>query len=104
MKIKQTLLIFIAFCALSWMWPDEAYADVWAKEEIPLVQLTVEGTVVEQEGDPLIGVNIQGKGSTKGTATDFDGRFTSEDVEEDAVLVLTDVGYQTIKVRVVASS
>src|SRR5690625_747889 len=85
MKIKQTLLIFLAFCALSWMWPDKAYADVWEMEEVPLPQLTVEGTVIDHDGEPLIGVNIQVKGSTKGTATDFDGRFALEDVEQDAV-------------------
>lgn len=104
MKIKQTLLIFLAFCALSWMWPDQAYADVWDMEEVPLAQLTVEGTVVDHEGEPLIGVNIQVKGSTKGTATDFDGRFTLEDVEEDAVLVVSYVGYQTIEVPVEGQS
>jgi len=100
MKIKQTLLIFLAFCALSWMWPDKAYADVWEMEEVPLPQLTVEGTVIDHDGEPLIGVNIQVKGSTKGTATDFDGRFTLEDVDEDAVLVVSYVGYQTIEVPV----
>ena len=36
--------------------------------------IEVSGTVTDNEGNPLIGVNIQIKGTQLGTATDFDGR------------------------------
>src|SRR5690606_33724766 len=52
------------------------------------VVLNVSGTVIDVQGVPLIGVNVQVKGTGKGTATDFDGKFTIEDVGEQAVLVL----------------
>ncbi len=39
------------------------------------VALSVKGLVVDQDGEPLIGVNIQVKGTNKGTATDFEGRL-----------------------------
>src|SRR5690606_27383868 len=47
-----------------------------------------------------IGVNIQVKGTSQGTATDMDGRFELQNVEEDAVLVLSYIGYQLQEVDV----
>src|SRR5690625_6028541 len=47
-----------------------------------------------------IGVNVLVKGTSTGTSTDFDGRFELDDVEEDAVLVLSYVGYENLEVLV----
>lgn len=58
------------------------------------------GNVTDEDGQPLIGVNIQVKGSSKGTATDLDGNFSLEDIDENAVLVISYVGYQTQEVEV----
>src|SRR5690625_4046858 len=85
MEIKKTILIFLASCALFLIGPGNAIAEARGLDEAPLPQITVEGTVVDHDGEPLIGVNIQVKGTNKGTATDFDGRFALEDVEQDAV-------------------
>src|SRR5680860_853107 len=41
---------------------------------------TVTGQVTDDTGEPLIGVNIQVKGTNKGTSTDFEGHFTLEDI------------------------
>ena len=60
----------------------------------------VSGTITDESGEPLIGVNIQVKGSNQGTATDFDGHFTLEDVEEDAILLVSYIGYQSQEVPV----
>lgn len=64
----------------------------------------VSGTVTDQDGEPLIGVNIQVKGSSKGTATDFDGRFSLEDIDENSVLVISYIGYQTQEIPVAGKS
>src|SRR5690625_196969 len=64
----------------------------------------ITGRVVDSEGEPLIGVNIQVKGSNKGTATDFDGHFTLEDIDENAVLVISYIGYQTQEMTVAGKS
>src|SRR5690606_2813633 len=64
----------------------------------------VSGTVTDESGEPLIGVNIQVKGTNKGTSTDFDGKFALEDIAENAVLVLTYVGYQSQEVQVAGKS
>jgi len=58
----------------------------------------ISGVVTDQNGDPLIGVNVVIKGTNRGTATDFDGRFSLDDVNENAVLVFSYVGYQTQEV------
>ena len=39
-------------------------------------KITVQGSVVDAKGEPLIGVSILEKGTTNGTITDFDGNFT----------------------------
>ena len=37
---------------------------------------TVKGTVLDENGEPLIGVSIVVKGTSTGTITDFDGKFS----------------------------
>ncbi|HLU92478.1 MAG TPA: SusC/RagA family TonB-linked outer membrane protein, partial [Membranihabitans sp.] len=65
-----------------------------------LLPITVNGTVMDESDLPLIGVNVQIKGSNEGTATDMDGRYTLEDVDENAVLIFSYVGYQTQEIPV----
>lgn len=63
-------------------------------------QKKVSGTVTDaQTGEPLPGVNIQIKGTNKGTTTDFDGKFTITVSPED-VLVFSYIGYQPKEVKV----
>lgn len=57
--------------------------------------ISVNGTVTDTGGDPLIGVTVQVQGSTIGTVTDMDGRFTLQNVSRDAVLVISYVGMKT---------
>nr|WP_236971934.1 TonB-dependent receptor [Membranihabitans marinus] len=61
---------------------------------------TITGQVVDVEGNALIGVNVLVKGSTNGTATDFEGKFTLENVAENAVLLITYIGYKSQEVLV----
>lgn len=60
---------------------------------------TVTGTVIDENGDPMIGVSVLQEGSSTGVATDFDGRF-SLSVPTGATLHFSYIGYkpQTIKV------
>lgn len=44
------------------------------------------GSVVDVNGEPLIGVNVLEKGTTNGTITDFDGKFTLNLSSPNAVL------------------
>lgn len=57
----------------------------------------VTGTITDAvSGESLIGVNIMIEGSATGTTTDLDGKY-SLNVPENAVLVVSYIGYETIK-------
>jgi len=61
-------------------------------------QQTVTGTVSDETG-PVPGVNVLERGTSNGTTTDFDGNYSIE-VNDDAVLVFSFIGYQTKEVAV----
>lgn len=59
----------------------------------------ITGTVLDPTGMPVIGANIMIKGTTNGTITDMDGKF-SLDVPKGATLVVTYVGYTNQEISV----
>ena len=61
---------------------------------------TVTGTVADQNGETLIGVNVSVKGTTIGGITDIDGRFSISQVPANAVLVFSYIGYTTQEIPV----
>lgn len=69
-------------------------------ESFSLTLAIISGTVSDAEGNPIPGVNILVKGTTNGTSTDSDGKYTMEVLEEDAVLVFSFIGYNTQEVPV----
>src|SRR5690606_28754009 len=71
-------------------------------ESIPgmLLPVDITGTITDEDEMPLIGVNIQVKGSNQGTASDLDGRFSLTGVDENAILVVSYIGYQTQEIAV----
>tara|TARA_R110002096_G_scaffold103510_1_gene227861 strand:- start:22519 stop:25572 length:3054 start_codon:yes stop_codon:yes gene_type:complete len=60
---------------------------------------TVTGTVSDSNG-PIPGVNIIVKNTSKGTVSDFDGNYTIDNVDSNAVLVFSFVGYITKEISV----
>lgn len=60
---------------------------------------TVTGTVTEPNG-PLPGANVLVKGTTNGTTTDFDGKYTLDDVPAGSTLVFSYVGFANQEVPV----
>ncbi len=62
-------------------------------------KISVQGTVVDATGEPLIGASVMAQGTTSGTATDFDGKFVIE-VDPNATLVVSYVGYEPQNVAV----
>lgn len=61
---------------------------------------TVSGTVKDETGAMLPGVNVLVKGTASGTATDANGEFRITVPDESASLVFSFVGYQTTEVAV----
>lgn len=62
-------------------------------------QSQVTGTVTAANGDPLI-ASVQIKGTTQGLSTDAEGRFVLTDVPDNAVLVISSVGYHSQEISV----
>ncbi|MDR0845493.1 MAG: carboxypeptidase-like regulatory domain-containing protein, partial [Tannerella sp.] len=62
-------------------------------------QKKVSGTVVDVQGETIIGASVVVKGTTSGIITDLDGKF-SLDVPDNAVLQVSYVGYVTQEIPV----
>lgn len=81
--------------------PNKAVADTYEKHEVASIQqqkVKANGTVVDQTGEPLIGVSVKVKDAPNGTITNLDGKF-SIDVAKGATLEISYVGYKTVIVK-----
>ncbi len=63
-------------------------------------QREVTGIVNDSDGAPLIGVTILVRGTTTGTLTDIDGKYTITVPGNDAVLQFSFVGYATQEISI----
>lgn len=61
--------------------------------------LNVSGKVTDENGEPLIGVGVVISGTTKGTVTDLDGKYTIT-VTGNEILEFSSMGYLTLKEQV----
>lgn len=61
--------------------------------------ITLKGLVSDESGEPIIGANVLVKGSTNGTITDFDGRFTLN-VPKNSTLEISFIGYETKSIQI----
>lgn len=59
----------------------------------------VNGVVVDATGMPVIGANVMEKGTTNGTITDMDGKFSLE-VDKDATLIFSYIGFADQEIKV----
>lgn len=60
---------------------------------------TVSGTVIDENGDPMIGVSVMQEGTNNGVATDFDGNYRLT-VPAGATLHFSYIGYKPYTVKV----
>ena len=63
----------------------------------------VSGVVVDGTGIPVIGANVVEKGTTNGTITDMDGKFSLE-VPDNATLLISYIGYSPKEIVVKGQS
>ena len=71
-----------------WIAPTAAYAQ----------QSIVKGTIIDEFGEPVPGASVVVAGTTNGTITDFDGKF-SLNVKPGTELRISFVGYETQTVK-----
>lgn len=60
----------------------------------PEKQIAIQGIIYDQKGETIVGANILEEGTTNGTSTDFDGKFTMS-VNSKGNLIVSFIGYQT---------
>lgn len=79
---------------------DYAKSNTYSKEILSISQKEIRGTVVDEKGVPIPGVNVKVKGSTIGTQTDFDGLFTLNVPNDATTLVASYVGMTDVEVAI----
>ena len=68
-------------------------AQVWAQQ-------TITGTIVDQTGEPVMGATVLVKGTTNGSTTDLDGRYSIPNVSPNQVLAVSFIGYASQEIPV----
>ena len=66
---------------------------------VAFAQVRVSGTVYDNNGEALAGAGVTEKGTTNGTMTDLNGKYTLT-VKEGATLVFSFIGFQNQEVQV----
>ena len=83
--MKRYLFLLLSFFALN------LYAQ----------QGNLTGTAIAaSDKEPMIGLTVLVKGTTKGTVTDLDGNYTLTNVPKDATIVFSMIGYKTQEVLI----
>ena len=59
----------------------------------------ITGVVRDQKGEPIIGANVFEKGTTNGTVTDIDGKYSLE-VSMGSLLQISYIGYDSKEIKV----
>jgi TonB-linked SusC/RagA family outer membrane protein len=63
--------------------------------------ITIQGKVTDAgSGEPIIGANVIQEGTSIGTITDFDGMYTLEVDDPEAILLFSYVGYGTKEIKI----
>jgi TonB-dependent starch-binding outer membrane protein SusC len=65
---------------------------------------TVTGTVTDAKGDPVSGISVTLKGTTKGTSTNAQGVYTLIGVADGATLIFTGSGFSAQEVKVIGGA
>lgn len=91
LKFATTFLVWACF-----IFPVQSFA------EIPLAN--VSGTVTGLDNDPLIGASVAVKGTTQGTLTDEQGKFSLNVPDDATTLVVSYLGYETQEVEIAGRS
>lgn len=70
-------------------------------QEVGYSQRIIKGIVTEEEtGEAIIGANIIIEGTSEGTSTNVDGRFSIGLEDENAILLISSIGYKSTTIPV----
>lgn len=65
-----------------------------------MAQITVSGSVIDMQGEPITGATVRESGTRSAAVTDIDGKFAINVVDPNAILNVSFIGYQTQTIRV----
>lgn len=80
--IEQVMKQLLGKMELTYKQEQENVIVLVRKEQQKQRDIKVFGTVVDSNGDPIIGASVLVKGTSNGTITDLDGNFSINDVPE----------------------
>ncbi|GAB3586322.1 SusC/RagA family TonB-linked outer membrane protein [Hymenobacter daeguensis] len=85
-------LVLLPALSLGLSAPTFAFAPLAAAPSGVKADITITGRIVDEKGQGIPGVNVIVKGTSNGTQTDVDGRYSIK-AASDATLIFTFVGY-----------
>lgn len=81
------------------LYNEKGSRNVEETQEAAQQKRTLKGNVADASGMTVIGASVQVKGTPTGVITDIDGNFVLENISEDAILLVSYVGYQTQEIN-----
>jgi len=72
--------------------------------EVKKQEHPVNGVITDENGQPLPGANIIEKGTSNGTQSDFDGKFSINVSSPKAILVISYLGFKSQEIEVVGKT
>ena len=99
---SRTLLVGVLSCTSAW-WPSVVQAAPAHNHYVQVAPQKISGTVTDENNVGMPGVTIAKKGSTAGTNSDANGKFSIE-VNAGDVLVFSFVGYKNQEIKIGAQS
>ncbi|MCH5311007.1 MAG: TonB-dependent receptor [Prevotella sp.] len=100
MKKTKVLTSAIALGALCCVCPTQALAGAGLSVQAVQQAQKITGTVIDEMGEPMIGVTVKLKGTSAATVTDLDGNFVLNSPTKGGQLELSYVGYKVKTVPV----
>ncbi|MCW2118269.1 SusC/RagA family TonB-linked outer membrane protein [Flavobacterium sp. 7A] len=94
-QMKKSLHCILLLCSILFIMPS-TIAQIASK--------TVTGVVMDQKGETLIGASVAIKGTSIGTITDVNGKFTLPVSGKSAIIAVSFVGFETKEVPAAQSS
>jgi TonB-linked SusC/RagA family outer membrane protein len=99
-KLACGSILFLLFMATGY----SVSAREWIENDrvaSPYADTTIRGRVVDSSNNPLAGVSVFIKGTQNGTVTNAAGEFVLNNVPANATIVISNIGYQPIEIRLV---
>ena len=94
--MRKKIITAAVLCMAAFYPAYQVHAAVEVVQSVQQNGKTVTGTVVDKNGEPIIGANVMVKGTTNGVITDIDGKFVLSNAK--GTLHISFVGYKTVEV------